>query len=341
MKRRLLSYLACRKCGRPFEAGAEREDGEELLEGWLSCPGCRDRFPVMRGIPRFLPPELSAAKQATAAAFGYEWTHYAKVTAEDRDEFLDWIRPLNEACFAGRVVLDAGCGKGRHLYQAARWGAKDAIGIDLSEAVEAAYQNVRHLPNAHVIQADIYNLPFLSPFDLAYSIGVLHHLPEPKLGFLELVQHVKPGGRISLWVYGKEGNRWIEKFVDPLRRHVTSRLPKFITRAVSLLIALPLYAALKLVYRPARRIAALQRKLPYADYLCAISGYSFAENFWNVFDHLVAPTAFYLSRKEVEDWFAAAKLEQAEITQRNNNSWRGTAVRSQPAGVRVESGCRA
>jgi len=77
-----------------------------------------------------------------------------------------------------------------------------------------------------------------------------------------------------------------------------------------------------------RFLAGLKRILPYVDYLCAISNYSFAENFWNVFDHLVAPTAFYHSREEVEDWFATANLQQVEITARNNNSWRGTAVTS-------------
>ncbi|MBZ5703234.1 MAG: class I SAM-dependent methyltransferase [Acidobacteriia bacterium] len=290
---------------------------------------------MTRGIPRFLPRELSAAKQATAAAFGYEWTHYAELTEADRAEFLDWIKPLDPAAFAGRVVLDAGCGKGRHLFLSAQFAARDVIGIDLSDAVEAAYQNTRHLPNAHVIQADIYNLPLLAPFDLAYSIGVLHHLPDPKAGFLSVARHLKPGGRISIWVYGKEGNRWIEQFVDPIRIHGTSRLPKFVTRAISLLLALPLYLALKLVYGPAGRrprLARLKRALPYADYLCAISGYSFAENFWNVFDHLVAPTAFYIRREEVQDWFAAAQLEQTEITPRNNNSWRGTGLRSPHSG---------
>jgi hypothetical protein len=109
---------------------------------------------------------------------------------------------------------------------------------------------------------------------------------------------------------------------------VTSKAPKFVTQVISFLFALPLYVALKLVYRRANRLPGLKKALPYADYLCAISSYSFAENFWNVFDHLVAPTAFYHSRQEVEDWFATGKLQQVEISSRNNNSWRGTGVKS-------------
>jgi SAM-dependent methyltransferase len=296
------------------------------MEGSLVCSGCDAGFPITRGIPRFLPRTLAADQKATADAFGYEWTHYSALTEADRQEFLAWIAPLTPADFKDRVVLDGGCGKGRHIFLAARFGAREVVGIDLSNAVEAAFRNTRELPNVHVVQADIAHLPFADPFDLAYSIGVLHHLPVPKDGFLALAGHVKPGGRISAWVYGKEGNLWIEKLVDPVRRNVTSRLPRVLTRCLSFPPAVVLYAGLKLLYAPAKSRLWLKRLLPYSDYLCSISGYSFAENFWNVFDQLVAPTAFYHSREEFVDWFATAQARQVEISRHNSNSWRGTGL---------------
>ncbi len=318
--------LCCPACHSSFTVRADFIDGTEIIEGALLCSGCACIFPIRGGIPRLLARPLAADQRATADAFGYEWTRYSALTDGDQREFLAWISPLTPSDFKDRTVLDAGCGKGRHIFLAAQFKARTVVGIDLSDAVEAAYQNTRHLPNVHVIQADISNLPLGKPFDLAYSIGVLHHLPAPKDGFLALAKHVKPGGRISLWVYGKEGNRWIEKLVDPVRKHITSRLPQFATRAVSFVPALILYAALKLLYRPARHSARLKRLLPYSDYLCSISDYSFAENFWNVFDQLVAPTAFYHSREEVADWFDTAKTEVAMISRHNSNSWRGTAL---------------
>jgi SAM-dependent methyltransferase len=304
----------------------DNADSPEITEGMLLCTGCGASFPITRGIPRFLADSLTADQKATADAFGYEWTHYSKLTDADRREFLDWIAPLTPADFEDRIVLDAGCGKGRHIFLAAQFKARTVVGVDLSNAVEAAYQNTRELPNVHVIQADILHLPFAQPFDLAYSIGVLHHLPVPKQGFLALASHVKPGGRISAWVYGKEGNLWIEKLVDPVRKNVTSRLPRSITRCLAFFPAVILYAALKLLYRPAKRRARLKRLLPYSDYLCSISDYSFAENFWNVFDQLVAPTAFYHSREEFVDWFQTAHTTEVNISRHNNNSWRGTAL---------------
>ena len=105
----------------------------------------------------------------------------------------DWIWPIEPAFFKDKLVLDAGCGIGRHAFFAAAYGAKEVIGIDLSDAVDTAFENVGHLPNAHIVQADIYDPPFRratagGDFDFIYSIGVLHHLPDPESGLRSLVR---------------------------------------------------------------------------------------------------------------------------------------------------------
>jgi SAM-dependent methyltransferase len=326
LKSSLLSLLNCPACNHLFDLEPETVEGAEVMEGSLVCQGCKWRAPILRGIPRLIRGTLDAEKKATAAAFGYEWTHYSQLTEADKNEFLAWIAPVSPADFRDQVVLDAGCGKGRHIFLAAQFGARTVVGVDLSDAVEAAFQNTRHLPNVHVVQADILDLPFADPFTLAYSIGVIHHLPVPKSGFAALFSHVAPNGRVSTWVYGKEGNLWIEKLVDPIRKNVTSRLPQFVTRCLCVPLAVTLYAGLKLLYQPARIRPWLKRLLPYSEYLCSIAGYSFAENFWNVFDQLVAPTAFYHSEKEVVHWFKSAGANNIEIERHNGNSWRGTGL---------------
>jgi SAM-dependent methyltransferase len=326
MKQSLLPLLRCSRCDSEFSLSSKTVDGTEVLEGSLLCKGCGSEFPIVRGIPRFVAQTISADKQATADAFAYEWTHYSELTEADEREFLAWLAPTQPKDFQDQIVLDGGCGKGRHAFLAASYGARTVVAVDLSSAVESAYANTRQLPNVHVIQADLLDLPFHAPFTLAYSIGVLHHLPDPKAGFLAVTGHIRPGGRICTWVYGREGNEWIVRFVDPVRKGITSRVPRVITRALSFPPALVLYAGLKLLYRPARRQPWLKRILPYSDYLCSISGYTFAENFWNVFDQLVAPTAFYHRKEEIVDWYRTAPVEQVVIGRHNGNSWRGTAV---------------
>ncbi len=327
MKHRLMDYLACPLCAGVLHLQAGAIEGAEIMDGSLDCAECRRRYPIVRGVPRLLPETFSGQQRATADAFGYEWTHFSELEDTYEDEFLDWIHPIGKDFFRGKLVLDGGCGKGRHVALAAAFGAAEVMGIDISDAVDASFANTRHLPNAHIIQADIYHVPLKPVFEYAYSIGVLHHLPEPRAGFLSLVRRLAPGGRISAWVYGQEGNWWITHLVSPLRTGVTSRLPRAMTKAIAFAIAVPMQSALKLLYRPVnRRAPRLKGLLFYNDYLYSISGFSFRENYSTVFDHLVAPTAFYISRPEFEDWFREAALGGVSITWRNRNSWRGTGV---------------
>lgn len=323
MKERLLELLACPDCGGELAMEAGRRDGDEITDARLECSGCGRGFPVYRGIPRLLPAELEPEKQRTAAAFGWEWKRYVEMHPEYEEQFLDWIWPLGPDFFAGKVVLDAGCGIGRHAYFASKYGARDVVAMDLSEAVETAYHNLSGLPNAHVVQGDIYHPPFRRQgFDFVYSIGVLHHLPDPRAGFESLLRFVRPAGTIFGWVYGYENNGVVHKVINPVRKGITTRLPHAAVNAVSVPVALVLQATVKGLYRPLRGTPVFER-LPLHDYLYSLSRYSFRQNLSIVFDHLVAPTAFYLRRDEFEAWFCENGLENIEISWRNQNSWRG------------------
>jgi hypothetical protein len=157
-------------------------------------------------------------------------------------------------------------------------------------------------------------------------VGVLHHLPEPKAGFLSLCSHVKAGGFVSAWVYGAENNEWIVNWVNPLRSRVTSRIDKRLLLHISKLPAALVYGATKIVYGPLNRrpgTSRVARYLFYNDYLNAISRFGWREQHTIVFDHLVAPTAYYISRDEFEGWWHEAKATDVVIEWHNKNSWRG------------------
>ena len=339
MKERLVEMLACPDCGGGLQLEAGRREGDEIMDARLECAGCGRGFPVVRGVPRLLPLELSHEKEKTASAFGWEWTNYVELHPEYEAQFLDWIWPLEPAFFEGKTVLDAGCGIGRHSYFAARYGAREVIGMDLSAAVDTSFRNFGRMPNAHVVQGDIFNPPFKrpeagGPFDFVYSIGVLHHLPSPRGGFESLLRFVKPGGTIFGWVYGHENNGVVHYFINPLRKGVTARLPHSVVNAVAWPMTVALQAAVKGVYRPLSGSSAA-RFLPSQAYLTSLAGFSFRQNHSIVFDHLVAPTAFYIRREDFAAWFTDNGLEDVEITWRNENSWRGRARR--PLNTRTAS----
>lgn len=296
------------------------------MEGELNCCSCRRRFPISRGIPRFAALErVEADKAATAANFGWQWQHFTQEDEKYADQFLGWIAPVSPEFFQNKLVLEGGCGKGRHTQLAAGWGARDVIGVDLSAAVESAFAATRHLENAHIIQADIYHLPVKPMIDYTFSVGVLHHLPDPREGFLSLASKVKPGGHLSAWVYGAENNEWITNWISPLRERLTSRLDPRALMHLSKIPAAFLYLATKLIYRPLNQFAggAVAQHLFYNDYLRAISTFGWKEQHTIVFDHLVAPTSHYISRAEFEQWWREIGATEVVVEWHNKNSWRG------------------
>jgi len=257
-------------------------------------------------------------------SFGWQWQHFTQADERYEQQFLAWIAPVTPEFFKDKIVLEGGCGKGRHTQLAARWGAIDVIGVDLSAAVETAFAATRELPNVHIVQADIYALPFAGVFDYVFSVGVLHHLPDPRGGFKSLASRVKPGGHISAWVYGAENNEWITRWVNPLRERLTSRMNPQTLLQLSKLPAAMMFAATKLIYGPVNRlIPGMARQLFYNDYLKTIASFGWREQHTIVFDHLVAPTAFYISRAEFADWWREIGASDVIIDWHNRNSWRG------------------
>ena len=328
MKERLLEYLACPSCQSAIEQhSVTKSEAEEIIEGQLGCVACNQRFPVLRGIPRFAETsEIESDKALTAEKFGWSWQHFNHHDPLYAEQFLGWLAPVRPEFFGGKVVLEGGCGKGRHTQLAASWGARDIISFDLSDAVETAFAATRSLENAHIIQADIYHLPLRRVFDYAFSVGVLHHLPDPRAGFVALASKVKPGGHISAWVYGAENNEWITHWIDPLRKHITSRIDPRALLHLSKLPAAILYAANKTIYGPLNRSPQgrrYARHLFYNDYMKAISVFDWREHHAIVFDHLVAPTAFYIRREEFEKWWRDIGATDVIIGWHNQNSWRG------------------
>ncbi len=322
MKNTLLPLLACPQCGGALTLNVTHREAAEIITGSLACSACPSNYVIRLGVPRFADVANDKIQRATAANFGAQWLVFDEMQPHHDQQFRDWIAPVTQEFVGGKLVVEGGCGKGRHTRVIADWGAQAVVGVDLSEAVEAAFRNTRDLPNAHIIQADIYQLPLRQVFDYAFSVGVLHHLPNPRSGFTSLVKQLKPGGAISAWIYGRENNAWIIRFIDPLRKTLTSRLPMRALYRLSYVLTIFLYLALKLIYAPLSATP-LRNWLFYSAYLCYIARFPFRELHNIVHDHLTAPVAFYIPREEFADWYKEIQAVDYEIVWHNCNSWRG------------------
>jgi SAM-dependent methyltransferase len=204
----LLSLLRCPGC-----RGTLAVDAEPIQ---LRCGPCGKSYPVVRGIPRF-------SGEAYVASFGRQWNRY-DVARDDEDEATFEVKTgVSSRELAGRRVLDAGCGGGRYTLLAARQGAR-VVGVDLSDAVEKAAALCEGRADVDIVQADLLSLPLAeAAFDLVFSIGVLHHSPDPRRAFAQVAARVAPGGRLAVWLYRR--NTPPQEWLNSALRTLTTRLP--------------------------------------------------------------------------------------------------------------------
>ncbi len=241
--------------------------------------------------------------------FGYEWERHSVLLPEHEAQFKKWVMPLTPADFAGKRVLDAGCGMGRNSYWALKWGAREVVAFDADErTVKSAFKNLRQFPNARVLFKNMYDIDWRDEFDIAFSIGVIHHLGNPLAAVRKLAEAVKPGGKVAVWLYGHEGNEWIVTFVSPLRRLVTSRLPPALLYRLAYAASIPLYLFIKVV--PIRSV-----------YLSQLKGFKFRHVHLIVFDHFLPSIARYYRREEAERLLADAGLVDISLNHCNAVSW--------------------
>ena len=264
----------------------------------------------------------------TAAAFATSWNTVGKGSVYTREQFIDWMAPIDLASVEGEAVLELGFGNGSLLYHMGSYRPARLAGIELGDTLEQTRRNLSHLPAGmlELHRGDLTTAQ-LGQFDLVYCIGVLHHLREPRAGFDAVIRHTRPGGRFHCWVYAEEGNGVVIHVVDPIRRAVC-RLPWWVTKyGVALPLAIPYFAYAKAVWRLSRTggaIEGLVSRLPLAAYSKWIAQRPFPFFRHVAFDQLVTPQTWYLSRVAVEAFLRHPDVdpESTYLVQRNGNSWR-------------------
>jgi SAM-dependent methyltransferase len=205
----LVHLLRCPACRAELEPASETASS-------LCCKGCGSSYAVERGVPRL-------AGETYVASFGRQWNRY-DVARDEEDEATFAVKTgIAPRDLNGRLVLDAGCGGGRYARLAGRSGAR-VVGVDLSAAVDKAAALCAELPEVTIVQADLLDLPLAEGiFDVAFSIGVMHHSPDPRRAFAQVAARVRPGGRLAVWLYRR--NTRPQEWLNSTLRAVTTRLP--------------------------------------------------------------------------------------------------------------------
>jgi len=297
MKRSALRFLVCPSCRDGLDIRVEAEDGPEVMAGSLRSPGCGREYPIAGGIPRFVD------SQSYAASFGFEWNRFGRVQLDSvngsrqSQQALEATTGWHDGDYRGRLVLDAGVGSGRFAEVVAGQGG-EVVGVDLTTAVDAAWANIGRHERVHLLQADIFAMPFRDgTFDLAYSVGVLHHTPDTRAAFERVAAVVKPGGGLAVYLYARYGH----SFSDAIRK-VTTRLPPRVMLALSA-VAVPLYYPY--------RLPAIGKLL---NVVCPISMHPDWRWRWlDTFDWYTPRYQWKLLYPEVFRWFRESGFGDVEI----------------------------
>ena len=266
LKDELISRLRCPKTGSALNLAedAERNARGDIDTGVLVNADGSAEYPVKGGIPRFVPASNYADN------FGMQWNHFARTQLDSHSghpistERFWHATGWDPAELKGKWVLDVGCGSGRFAEVALSAGA-NVVALDYSSAVDACQANLQQHNGLHVVQGDIYALPFEpGSFDFVYSLGVLQHTPDVATSFASLPPMVTPGGRLCVDYYEKS---WRSIFLSKYwLRPITKRLPKTILFSAlqkmvpSLLVISNLIGAIPLVGKQLRRM------FPVANY---------------------------------------------------------------------------
>ena len=186
-----------------------------MKNGCLICTNtkCNSNFSIQEGFVDLtvfkFEKEIDVAK-----SFGFEWgSHhkgkieesrvFGRTIEEDLSMFFE-ISNLNAQQLQDKIILDVGCGSAKITKALNRYSPQFTLGTDINEATYLSHKYCSDSTKCQIIRADVFNLPIGNEsIDIGWSNGVLHHTPDARAAFNSLAKKIKPGGRLSIWVYKK------------------------------------------------------------------------------------------------------------------------------------------
>jgi ubiquinone/menaquinone biosynthesis C-methylase UbiE/uncharacterized protein YbaR (Trm112 family) len=193
-------------------------------------PDLKERIMHLEASHGKLLKECVSKNNKTKKSFEWEWS-FLDAAKKDKiwDKDTDTLRDifLSETGLSvdeavNQFTIDVGSGHGLMTAAIASVTRTATVGVELSKAVENAYDRNKN-EKAWFVQADLQYLPFAgSTFDLLYSSGVIHHTNNTQKSLWLIEKTLKPGGLLCIWLYHPQKNLYhsiallIRKFISKL-----------------------------------------------------------------------------------------------------------------------------
>ncbi len=237
---------------------------------------------------------------AVARGFGKEWSTFRQgeqnLSRQQREVIFEnyfSVFPWKRLPADGGIGIDVGCGTGRwSMMVASRVGHLHLLDVS-PEALAVARENLAPFENVSFHAGSVAEIPFpAQSFDFAFSLGVLHHVPDTRAAIHSVAEKLKPGAPFLIYLYYAFDNqpawyRWLWAFSNAARV-VVARLPHPARRFISEIIA-------ALIYWPLARLSGLLGRLGFRERSLPLSWY--------------ANKSFYVMRTDAYDRFCT-QLEQ-------------------------------
>ncbi len=256
----------------------------------------------------------------TIEGFGVEWARFDQsgLSGGEFDDLFDrYFGIFDFAALAGSEGFDAGCGSGRWAR-----GVAPRVGVlhcvDASrDALDVARSALGHLDNCRFHLATVDGMPLADgSMDFGYSLGVLHHLPNPAEGLKSCTAKLKRGSPFLLYLYYAFENRpaWYRllwRASDACRLFV-ARLPARLRILIADATAIFCYWPLARMSRLLERVGVDVSSFPLAFY----RGLSFYTMRTDALDRFGTRVEHRFTKREIAQMMSAAGLVDIRFSDR-------------------------
>jgi SAM-dependent methyltransferase len=256
-----------------------------------------------------------------AAGFGHEWSTFRQSESEfspvDREAIFRsyfHIFPWNELP-PDPVGIDIGCGSGRwSVMVAPRVGHLHLLDAS-ADALAVARQNLADATNVSFHLASVGDIPLEdNSLDLAFSLGVLHHVPDTAAAIRAIATKLKVGAPFLIYLYYALDNRpWWYRLTwrfSNIFRIVISPLPPTARLVISQIIAL-------FVYWPLARFAAIIERAGLSPAAIPLESYRHRKLYvmrTDAYDRFCTKLEQRFTRRQIEQMLAGAGFDEIHFS---------------------------